>query len=182
MTQVHPMTREEFLASEERQEFRWEFDGVRATAMTGGTVAQAAIQLNVTGELRTRLRGTACRVFGPDLKLATGSGYRYPNAQVTCSAQVYGATVSERPVAVFEVLSESTARLDRTVKLREYLSLPSVQYYVMLEQDAAVATVLTRTETGWAIKVVVEADVIDLPLIKVQLPLHALYEGVTFGP
>jgi hypothetical protein len=33
-----PMTVEEFLAWEEGQELRWEFDGLAPVAMTGGTV------------------------------------------------------------------------------------------------------------------------------------------------
>jgi nucleoside phosphorylase len=39
-----PWTVERFLAWEERQELRHEFDGVRTIAMTGGTVAHDAIQ------------------------------------------------------------------------------------------------------------------------------------------
>ena len=34
-----PMTMEAFLAWEEGQELRWEFDGFAPTAMTGGTAA-----------------------------------------------------------------------------------------------------------------------------------------------
>ena len=39
MSSAHrkPMTRGEFLAWEERQEFKWEFDGFAPVAMTGGT-------------------------------------------------------------------------------------------------------------------------------------------------
>ena len=40
-----PMTLESFLAWEERQELRYEFDGFRPIAMTGGTYAHARIQI-----------------------------------------------------------------------------------------------------------------------------------------
>ncbi len=39
-----PMTLDEFLAWENRQELRYEFDGFQPIAMTGGTAAHAAIQ------------------------------------------------------------------------------------------------------------------------------------------
>ena len=39
-----PMNLESFLAWEERQELRYEFDGFRPIAMTGGTYAHAQIQ------------------------------------------------------------------------------------------------------------------------------------------
>jgi hypothetical protein len=38
-----PMTLAEFLAWEERQELRYEFDGFRPVAMTGGTLRHEAI-------------------------------------------------------------------------------------------------------------------------------------------
>ena len=38
-----PMTLESFLAWEERQELRYEFDGFRPIAMTGGTYSHAQI-------------------------------------------------------------------------------------------------------------------------------------------
>ena len=42
-----PMTLHEFLAWEERQELRYEFDGFQPVAMTGGTYAHDAIQVNL---------------------------------------------------------------------------------------------------------------------------------------
>lgn len=42
-----PMTLEQFLAWEDRQELKFEFDGFRPVAMTGGTAAHSAIQRNI---------------------------------------------------------------------------------------------------------------------------------------
>ena len=42
-----PMSLEEFLAWEERQELRYEFDGLRPIAMTGGSSAHARVQRNL---------------------------------------------------------------------------------------------------------------------------------------
>ena len=64
-----PMTVEQFLAWEERQELRWEFDGVEPVAMTGGTDAHEAIGGVLRALLRERLRGKPCRVRGPTLKI-----------------------------------------------------------------------------------------------------------------
>ena len=46
MTQRKPMTVEEFLEWERRQELRYEFDGFQAVAMTGGTLSHAVISDN----------------------------------------------------------------------------------------------------------------------------------------
>ena len=53
-----PWTIEQFLAWEEKQELRYEFDGARPIAMTGGTFEHDAIQVNLVTALSTRLRGS----------------------------------------------------------------------------------------------------------------------------
>jgi hypothetical protein len=62
-------TIERFLAWEERQQLRQEFDGVRPVAMAGGTAAHAAIQRNLLVALGVGLRGKACQPFGSVLKI-----------------------------------------------------------------------------------------------------------------
>jgi hypothetical protein len=56
------MTLAEFLAWEERQELRYEFDGFRPVAMTGGTLRHEAISGTLRALLHQRLRGSPCRV------------------------------------------------------------------------------------------------------------------------
>ncbi|HEX4178798.1 MAG TPA: hypothetical protein VHY57_10185, partial [Rhizomicrobium sp.] len=52
-----PWTTEQFLAWEERQELRYEFDGFQPIAMAGGTAAHSAIQRNLIVALGVGLRG-----------------------------------------------------------------------------------------------------------------------------
>ena len=138
-----PMTLAEFLAWEERQEQRYEFDGSEPVAMAGGTATHADIQANITTALRSRLRGKPCKFYGSDLKILVGdSSSRYPDGMVVCSPVAPTATAVRDPVVIFEVLSPSTAAKDRIVKAREYQATPSVQRYVMLEQERVGATVL----------------------------------------
>ena len=51
------MTVGEFLAWEERQELRYEFDGFAPMAMTGGSLEHSAIERNLITALTVRLRG-----------------------------------------------------------------------------------------------------------------------------
>jgi Uma2 family endonuclease len=78
------------------------------------------------------------------------------------------------------VLSPSTGRDDRIVKAREYQATPSVQRYVMLEQDAVGATVYARSGDAWTHEILVADSILVLPEIAVSLPLAELYEGVVF--
>jgi Uma2 family endonuclease len=176
-----PMTLAEFLEWEERQPLRYEFDGIGPVAMTGGTYGHSTIQGNLATALGGRLRGKRCRFHGSDLKFQVAEGHvRYPDGMVLCSPVDRTATVVYDPVVVFEVLSPSTARDDRIVKAREYQATPSVQRYVMLEQDGVSATVYARSGETWTHEILVADSILALPEIEVEFPLAELYEGIVF--
>lgn len=175
-----PMTPAEFLAWEAEQELKWEFDGFQPVAMNGVTVAHSVIQGNLTTMLNIRLRGSPCRPYGPDLKIEIGLKYRYPDAFVSCTPAVRSASVAAEPVVIFEVLSESTAVTDRTTKLMEYRSLPSLKRYILLEQGAPLATVIARSDTGWSIEVLDASGVLSMPEINVEIAMTELYDGLEF--
>ena len=176
-----PMTLAEFLEWEERQPMRYEFDGIGPVAMTGGTYGHSTIQGNLATALGGRLRGKRCRFHGSHLKFQVAEGHvRYPDGMVLCSPVDRTATVVYDPVVVFEVLSPSTARDDRIVKAREYQATPSVQRYVMLEQDGVSATVYARSGETWTHEILIADSILALPEIGVELPLAELYEGIAF--
>jgi Uma2 family endonuclease len=176
-----PMSLAEFLAWEERQPLRYEFDGVGPIAMTGGTRAHADIQANLTTALRNRLRVKPCKFFGSDLKIRTADEHiRYPDGFVTCTSGENASTVVSDPVVIFEVLSPTTTRIDRIVKAREYQAMPSVMRYVMLEQDSVGATVYARSGAVWTLEILIADAILSLPEIGVELPLAELYEGLVF--
>ncbi len=93
-----------------------------------------------------------------------------------------GVTVAADPVVIFEIMSESTAQVDRTTKLTEYCSLFSMRHYVTLEQDQALATVVSRTETGRKQKVLGANGVLLVPEIGVEVSVAELYDGLNLVP
>ena len=112
------------------------------------------------------------------MKVEVAGRIRYPDALVMGREYPRGTTVFPDPVAVFEVISPSTARTDRILKNQEYRDTPSVRYYVMLEQDFAGAMVFSRSDAKWIGALVAGDGVISLPEIEVELPMAELYEGV----
>jgi Uma2 family endonuclease len=177
-----PMTMETFLAWEEGQELRWEFDGFAPTAMTGGTRNHSAIQRNISIAVGTRLRGNPCDVFTSDLKIQVAGSIRYPDAFVVCTPGAGSSTVVADPVVVFEVLSPSAASIDHFVKNQEYRDTPSIQRYVILEQDLIGATVFARAADDWVGHILGSDAVLGMPEIGIELPLSEFYEGVVFEP
>jgi Uma2 family endonuclease len=173
-----PVTLASFLEWEDRQPLRHEFDGVRAIAMTGGTVNHAAIQQNLAISIGGRLRGKPCRFFGSDLKIEVSGRIRYPDGFVVCSRLPADGKVVREPVVIFEVLSESTSRTDIVTKNDEYASTPSVKRYVMLAQDAIGGTMFERAGDDWVGHLLIADSLLRMPEIGVEVPLAELYEGV----
>lgn len=177
---LHPrrMTLDEFLAWEEKQELRYEFDGVAPVAMTGGTFAHDAIQVNLLGELRERLRGKPCRAHGGNLKVNTGGKVRYPDAYASCAEYRRQDKFGRDPVVLFEVLSESSERTDLIYKNEEYEALSSVQRYVVVEQDRIGGVMFERVGDDWIGHLLRPGMVVRMPEADIELPLEALYEGI----
>ncbi len=177
-----PMTIAEFLAWEERQELRFEFDGFQPVGMTGGTMAHEIIGNTLRGLLRDRLRGTPCRALGPTLKVEVMGRIRYPDAFVSCTPVPPDTTVIRDPVVVFEILSPSTSRTDRIEKLREYQATSSIRSYVILEQDSVAATLFARRDGEWVVRALTGDDALALPDIGVELPLGDIYADIDLPP
>jgi Uma2 family endonuclease len=170
-----PTTPAEFLAWEETQELRWEFDGTAPVAMTGGTEAHHIIQGNLVTTLNTRLRGAPCRAYSSNLKIRVGDRIRYPDAFVACTPVNPRGTVRDDPLVVFEVLSASTARTDRVEKMWEYWDAPSIRRYVLIEQTAVSAASYVHDAGRWSGRVLWPGDTLALPEIGIELPLDELY-------
>jgi Uma2 family endonuclease len=169
------MTVSEFLDWEDRQDLRWEFDGFAPVAMTGGTDAHEAIGGTLRAMLHEQLRGKPCKVRGPTMKIEAAGRIRYPDALVYCGPLDRKATVVKEPVVVFEVLSPSTERTDRMLKLREYQAAPSIQRYIILESDAVEAWVFARRGGDWIVQTHMAGETLAMPEIEVEMALSDVY-------
>ena len=182
-TQRGPWSWDGYLDWEARQPVRHELVDGQVHAMGGGTAEHDTIGNTLRAELRDQLRGTPCRVQGPDLKVKAGQDARYPDALIDCGPRVPGALVAQDPVAVFEVLSRSTAWIDQSLKLRDYDATPGIRHYVLISQDEPRVLVYQRDEQGrlgvQAARLVEGMDAaIVLDEFGISIPLPVLYEGL----
>ncbi|MFC7737664.1 Uma2 family endonuclease [Roseomonas sp. GCM10028921] len=173
-----PTTLGRFIAWEQHQDLRHEFDGTKPVAMTGGSAAHAAIQRNLALSVGGRLRGRPCQFYGSALKILTATTSRLPDGLVTCTKVRDESTVAPDPVVIFEVLSPETASYDMIVKNMEYSAIPSVHRYIMLEQELIGATVFLRSGDDWIGTILSDGARLCLPEIDIELPLAELYEGL----
>ena len=171
------MTVDEFLAWEERQEIKYGFAPV---AMPGGTRVHAPIQRHLAISIGGRLRGRPCQFYGSDLRIRVVGRVRYPDGIVVCTGDSNASTSVDDPVVIFEVLSDSTARTDVGAKNREYEATPSVQRYVVLEQDEIAGTMFERVNGDWVGHILQPDAILRMPEIGIELPLAEVYAGVEF--
>ena len=178
-----PMTQKEFFDWAEAQEKRYEFDGFQPIAMTGGDLGHSRLIRNVNRQLANRLEGKSCESLGPDAGVATiGDTVRYPDAVVTCAKFSARDRVVPSPVIVFEVVSPSSVRIDRIVKLREYQAVSTIRRYVIIEPDALAITVFSRDHEGETFRAngLAEDDILQLTEIGIEIPVATIYEGIVF--
>lgn len=177
------MTRDQFLDWAAAQEERYEFDGFQPVAMAGGSPNHSRICSNLLTSLGRRLKGTPCEVLGPDAGLAAvGDAVRYPDALITCTGSAGSERLIPGVIAVFEVLSPSSARRDRIDKLREYRAVPSIRRYIVLEHTSMALTMFVRTtgDADWTAIALTAEDVLPLPEIGCDIPVAEFYERITF--
>jgi Uma2 family endonuclease len=177
------MTRDAFLDWADAQAVRYEFDGFAPVAMTGGMRDHSRICQNIYAALRSRLQGNGCEALGPDAGVATlGDAVRYPDALVTCTGGSGSDRLIPGVVVVFEVLSPTSGRNDRIVKVREYAAVDSIRRYVIVESTGVGLTVLERAtpDEAWRTTVLTSDDILHLSEIGIEIPVAELYDGIAF--
>lgn len=177
------LTVEEYLAYEQADGIKYEYIDGEIYAMSGGTGTHSTIAANCIGELRAGLRKGNCRVLTSDMKVKiTDIKYVYPDFTVVCGEPTFSdekETMLVNPTFVAEVMSPSSVDYDSGTKANFYRSLPSVQIYLLLDQERPFAQVFTRHEAGWLLREYEGLDtVITIEEIACVLEMREVYLDV----
>lgn len=146
-----PIDVADYFAFEDASQVRHEYVAGQVHAMAGGTMRHHRISGNVFRLLAERLDGTICQVFTQGMQLHVQAADRvyYPDVFVFCGTAVAGdAKVASDATLVVEVLSESTADIDRREKLAAYFMLPGLRAYWIVSQDEHRVEVHERDADG----------------------------------
>ena len=190
-----PMTREEYLAFDNAGTggFKYEWIDGKVRRMVGVTANHNIVQTNLVVLLDNALRaarrvgGRHMRAGSSDLRTRVPDGpYYYPDVIVRPMPGTFEEPPDEAPrtlldpVLLVEVLSRSTARTDRGEKRREYLRIPSLETYLIVQPNVRRALRLTRNGDRWGEKTFRDADV-ELPKLGVTLPADRVWEDILPG-
>jgi Uma2 family endonuclease len=178
---------EDYLAGELISPIKHEYLGGVVYAMAGATNAHNLITTNTIVALGARLRGRRCRPFNSDTKirirLPAHVRFYYPDVSVVCRPNPQTNSFQDEPRVLVEVLSRRTRRIDEGEKKDAYLTIPTLDVYVLVEQESPAVVVFRRTEHGFVREVYQGLEAV-LPLreIDIDLPLAEIYDAVEFTP
>jgi Uma2 family endonuclease len=179
-----PITTTEYLEGELRAELRHEFIDGRVYAMSGASRKHNEICLDLASALRSHLLGGPCRTYIEAVKVRiaddAGEAYYYPDVFVACEPGDDDSHVVNNPKLIIEVLSDSTARIDRNDKLPNYKRIPTVEEIVLIEQDWPEILVFRRSEK-WKRNLYTQFDtIVRLDSIGYAAPLSSFYQSNPF--
>ncbi len=170
----------DYLAWEEWQELKHEYIDREIIEMTGGTSEHSIIKVNILFSLRIRVSRQDFTIYNSDMRIqATESRYVYPDASVVRGLAQFtddSKLTLLNPVFVVEVTSPSSARRDRIDKLDYYFAVPSIEAYLIIDQDRVHAELYTRAADGWRSREFSSRDdVMPLAALNCELPLAQVY-------
>jgi Uma2 family endonuclease len=121
-------------------------------------------------------------VYGSDMLLRINAATTYyPDVQVVCDPADTAQQYTTRPCLIVEVLSPSTAAVDRREKLLEYEALDSLRGYLIVWTDQRRCMLHSRSDDQqWSSTLRGPDGDLLLPCPEVRLTLDEIYAGVQF--
>ena len=141
-----PISETDYLQGELLAETKHEYIDGQVHAMAGASENHNLLSVNIATELKTRLKGTPCRIFIADMKVKVGANYFYPDVMVVCQEDNDNEYYKTAPVIIVEVLSKSTRRFDQTDKRLRCQRIPTLKEYVLIEQDKGEIQVFSKKD------------------------------------
>ncbi len=187
---IPKLTVEEYINQEKESGNKYEFHNGKIYALAGGTLNHGLLCGNIYAELRGALKNnkSKCKPFTSEVKLNIGSenSFVYPDSMVICGDIEIADTDKnsvKNPVLIVEVLSKSTALYDRGDKFYLYRQIPSLQEYVLIEQDKPLVEVFYKKPKSdlWRISRFEGLDTkIKLQSLNIEINMTDLYYDIEF--
>lgn len=184
---VDYITVDEYLLLERKSQIKHEYVDGNVFAMTGGNRRHNIIEGNIFAILHGFLKGSSCYPFMEAMKarIVEANCFYYPDIMVSCGENDEEADFIDDPVLIVEVLSPSTAAVDRREKLTNYRKLPSLCEYILVHQRKKKVELYRKEHSrSWVRMEFGPGDTLtikSLPKGELNVSIEAIYEGVFRG-
>jgi Uma2 family endonuclease len=182
---VKPMTLEEFLRWDDGTETRYELISGFPVAMAPPAEAHSVLVVRLVTRIETGLSGRRpCRaqveagVIRPD----RADSYFVADIAATCVPLDPERQAIKDPFLIVEILSPSTERHDRRVKLPAYRQISAVQEILLIASDGLYAELHKRSGAQWITEILRGADArLRLTTVGIEIPFADLYDGIALA-
>ena len=173
-----------FIATEPEGRYEYEWGRI-VQQQQGGTFKHSRIAAEFVAAIRSRIDRQKWAILEAR-GVETAETIRYPDVVVEPITDADNSISTLVPALVIEVLSPSSVDRDLYVKPAEYLSLASLEAYIIASHDEAKCQVWVRgTDHEFQEDSTTIAGLdkfIDIPALSLSIPLDEIYRGLSLKP
>lgn len=172
---------EEYLELEKHTEVRHEYYYGKLIPMPGEKKKANIIANNILVKWRDVLLKQGYDLFSHDVKTAVDPRhiYRYPDLVAAPFSDDADEYLVFSPVFIVEVASEDSWPKDRSRKLKEYFSMPSVSHYVLVFQEEMYVELHARDGKKLAFQIFTDSnDLVEIAPLGLGISLAEIYAFV----
>ena len=177
------LTFQQYVELDERSERPLEYVDGEVFEIESSTPNHGQIVFNLSSALGSRLKSSTCHGMGSAARIRVPSGrYFHPDLSLVCGKNDLLPDKSLlNPTVIFEILSDSTAGFDFGRKNQLYRTIPSLNEYILIEQNQAWVQRWFRQAGSWRVDEFSGLDA-NLPIAALgcEIPLSEIYGGVDF--
>jgi len=178
------MSAQDFLGMEAGDGNLYEYVDGEIYAMSGTSRRHQLIAGNLH-RLTANAARNRCQVFfaGMMVRVEASNSFYLPDVFGCCDPDDSEEQYVSSPCFIIEVLSPSTAHIDRREKRMAYRTLKSLDEYVLVSQQRMHVSVYRADSGLWASEMLeLPSDVLELKCIDLRVTLSEIYEGVPLPP
>ncbi len=181
-TAIRRMTIEEFLRWDDGTDTRYELIDGFPVAMAPPAEAHRILAMRLGSRIDAKLaarRPCNAQIEPGVVRPDRADSYYVPDIAVTCQPNEPSRQTMVDPILIVEILSPSTERSDRRVKLPVYQEIESVREILLIDADSPHAELYRRADGRWGIELVRGAQAsLSLMSVDLRISMSELYEGI----
>lgn len=173
---------EDYLAVEQDSEQRYEYNNGQLTKIEATTKAHNRIKRNIIRVIETpEFDETSCELYDENVltELQEKKRYVYPDIVITCEPSD-DPLIVKSPTVIFEILSPSTKKYDKTTKFFRYQMLPSLKQCIFVSQDAIEVRSFLRSDNDqWILTTLNRLEQsLEIPALDIEVALSDIYQSI----
>ncbi|MDO8368605.1 MAG: Uma2 family endonuclease [Saprospiraceae bacterium] len=183
LTNMKPMSVEDYIESEERSEIRHEFIDNQLIPMPGTTDDHNEICFNIKNALKQIIKNLRVYTESVKVQIASQKDYTYPDVMIAPDPRDQtNKYIKQYPTAIFEVISRTSRIEDSVDKFVRYKNIESLQNYILVDSEKGWVEVRFKTTEGeWESNTYQLSDErFPIPVLGISLNFSDVYDGVRF--